>query len=75
MSTKERPRVVFLAETHQKRVLPKILKLSWFEHHFQAPDSSKARGVTIVISKNIQLQNPEIFEDPHGRYIFLNCSI
>lgn len=74
MLTKERPGVVFLQETHQKRILPKILKSSWFEHHFQAPGSSKARGVAIVFSKNIQLQNPKVIADPRGRYIFFNCS-
>lgn len=73
--TKERPGVVFLQETHQKKVLPKILKSNSFDLHFQAPNSSKARGVAIVFSKHIPLHNPEVLADPRGRYIFLNCSI
>lgn len=72
--TKERPGVVFLQEAHQKKVLPRLLKSSWFDHHFQAPESSKAQGVSIIIAKHIPLHNPEILADPRGRYIFLNCS-
>lgn len=68
--TKERPGAVFLQEMAQKSVLPKVLKSLWFGHHFQPPESSKARGVVIIISKNIQLQNPKVLKDPRGRYLF-----
>lgn len=51
--TKERPGVVFLQETHQKKILPRLLKSTWFDLHFQAPGSSKAREVAIVISKHV----------------------
>lgn len=73
--TKERPGVVFLQETHQKRVLSRLLKSSWFEHQFQAPGSSKARGVAIMVSKHIPLQNPVVYADLKGRFVLLNCSI
>lgn len=64
--TKERPNVLFLQETHQKRSMVTLLKTKWFEYQYYAGGSSKVRGVAIAISKGMQVQNSSVLCDPRG---------
>lgn len=69
--TKVRPSVIFLQETHQKKALPRLIKSNWFPHEYQAPGSSKARGVAILFSKTLPIRDPVCQKDPTGCYIFV----
>lgn len=75
---RERPDVVFLQETHIKSLdpaSPYVLKSKWFPHQHAAFGSSKARGVVILIAKNLQFTFSNSLADPRGRYLFVNCVI
>lgn len=72
---KEHPDVVFLQETHIKLLTSRILSSNRYVHQFHAPGTSKARGVAILISKDLQVSVSAIFSDPDGRFLFVNCKI
>lgn len=58
---REHPDVVFLQETHIKSLDPAnpyVLKSQWFPHQNAAFGSSKARGVAILIGKNLLFLTP-----------------
>lgn len=72
---KERPDVVFLQETHIKRLTSRILSSNRYVHQFHAPGTSKAKGVAILISKDLQVSVSDTLSDPEGRFLFVNCKI
>lgn len=69
--SKEKTHIVCLQETHYKKKVNNVLKSPLFCLAFQAPGSSKARGVAILIAKNFPFQEKEIKIDPSGRYILV----
>lgn len=75
---RERPDVVLLQETHVKSfdpASPYILKSRWFPHQYAAFGTSKARGVAILIAKDLQFTFSDSLVDLKGRYLFVNCVI
>lgn len=68
---KEHPDFVFLQETHFKPSGSCHLHSDRFVHQFHAPGTSKARGVAVLISKNLQVTISNSLIDPKGRYVFL----
>lgn len=73
--TKEKPNILFLQETHQKKSSCTLLKLRWFEHQYLVPGSSKSRGVAIALSKGMQVRDVNCLNDDQGRYLFVNCKL
>ena len=55
---------MFLQETHIKHTTKGKLKVSWVDQQYEANFSSKARGVAILIRKNVPTIN-----DPNGRFL------
>lgn len=51
------------------------LKRGWIGQVFASSFNSKARGVAILITKNIPLTVQDTISDPLGRYILINCQI
>lgn len=67
--------VIFLQETHKTTAQTDIFKCKKFSLQMQAPGTSKARGVAILISAALR---PELLSsecDPTGRYLFLNVKL
>ena len=48
--------IMFLQETHIKHTTKGKLKVSWVDQQYEANFTTKARGVAILIRKNIPLQ-------------------
>lgn len=63
--------VAFLQETHIRPFEQKRLRCSWADQIFQSTFSSKARGVAIIIRKNIPFKHISTLCDPNGRYIIV----
>lgn len=72
---KECPDIVFLQETHIKSLTSRFLSSNRFLHQFHAPGLSKARGVVVLILKNLQFSVLSTYSDPEGRFIFINCMV
>lgn len=73
--SKEKPNVLFLQETHQKKNNVHLLKSKWFELQYLAGGSSKARGVAIDFLKGMQLRSSTVLRNHRGRYVFVKCYI
>lgn len=69
---KSRAEIVFLQETHLKKVLDPLLKTKRFGTQAQAPGTSKSRGVAILISPRLRPQILAQMVDLQGRFLFLN---
>lgn len=69
--------ITFLQETHIGPSDQHRLRANWISQVFQAPFTHKARGVAILIRKNIHFCLESMIPDPHGRYIMftgkINC--
>lgn len=63
--------VLFLQETHIRPSEQKRLRCSWADKIYQSTFSSKARGVAIIIRKNIDFKHISTLCDPNGRYIIV----
>lgn len=63
--------VSFLQETHIRPSEQERLRCSWANQIFQSTFSSKARGVAIIIRKNIPFKHISTLCDPNGRYIIV----
>lgn len=66
---KQNPEVVFLQDLKSSEI--SVLKTKKFSRQFQAPGSSKARGVAILLSNSLRFQISDIKSDSDGRYLFL----
>lgn len=66
---------LFLQETHIKHTEALKLKCSWIGQIFQSTFSAKARGVAILIKKNIPFQHISTKTDPNGRFIIVTGTI
>lgn len=67
---KHKPDVVFLQETHLKKAALPVLKSNKFIRQYQAPDTSKALGVAILISNAIRFHCTGIETDPGKIYLY-----
>lgn len=65
--------IVFLQETHIKLLTSCILSSNRLLHQFHAPGSSKACGVAILLSKDLQFSVLDTLSDAEG--IFVHCVI
>ena len=67
--------IAFLQETHLTTQEHKKLRREWVGHVLSSSFNSKARGVAILINKNIPVTIGETIIDPAGRYVLVNCQI
>lgn len=66
----ERPDIVFLQETLIKLLTYWILSSNKLLHQFHAPGSSKARGVAILISKDLHFSVLGILSDTEDLFFW-----
>lgn len=64
--------ILFLQETHIAVGQERKLRASWISQVYQAPFSSKARGVAILFRKGISFQLDSMTTDSHGRYVMIS---
>lgn len=71
LMNKLNPDILMIQETHIRKSLKLILntKRSPFQYH--ATGSSKSRGNSILINRNVQFQALDIKVDKRGRFIFV----
>lgn len=67
--------IAFLQETHLTAQEHNKLRRDWVGHVVSSFFNTKARGVAILINKNIPVTNGETIIDPSGRYVLVNCQI
>lgn len=69
---KGRPNFVFLQETHFKtNHIPRLTDSYFTEAHHATNNTSKSKGVSILISKDAKFESTDKLVDPEGRFIFL----
>lgn len=69
------PAIVFLSETHFLKEKLHLLQKPWVGHAFHSVYSSHARGVSILIHRQIPFRCGRSLIDPDGRFICLDCFI
>lgn len=67
--------IAFIQETHLTAQEHKKLKRGWIGQVFSSSFNSKARGVAILVNKNIPITVQETIDDPLGRYVLINSLI
>ncbi len=67
--------IIFLQETHIKPSDQCRLKSKWFSDVYQSTFSSEARGVAILLKKNVLFQLSDFTTDPAGRYLIVSGNI
>lgn len=67
--------IAILQESHLKNNTNILLKSSYFPTWFAAPGTNKSRGVMILISKHIDFVHTKTFQDPNGRFLFVNGTL
>ena len=67
--------VAFLSETHLRQASVSGLQRGWVSQVFHSKFDARARGVAILINKNIAFQPTEVISDPNGRYIIVTGQI
>lgn len=69
---KGRPNFVFLQETNFKtNHIPRLTDHYFIEAHHATNDSSKSKGVSILIGKEAKFKLTDKLVDPEGRFPFL----
>lgn len=63
--------IAFIQETHMRPSEQARLKCNWAGHVFQSTFSSKARGVAIIIKKNIPFRHINTISDINGRFLIV----
>ena len=63
--------IAFLQETHIRPSERNRLRCRWADQIFQSAFSSKARGVAIIIKKNIDFKHVSTISDPNGRFLIV----
>ncbi len=63
--------VIFLQETHLKNDAHNKIRARWINQVFHSRFSAKARGVAIIISKNVTFLHKSTVADKEGRYILV----
>lgn len=67
--------IIFLQETHIKHSEQWRLKCRWVSQIYQSTFSSKARGVAILIRRNVPFVHISTISDPNGHYLIVSGSI
>lgn len=67
--------ILFLQETHLCKDKEYKLKPNWISQVYHAPFTTKARGVAILIHKNVPFILKSKVIDPNGRYILISGHI
>uniref|UniRef100_A0AAX7UEF8 exodeoxyribonuclease III n=1 Tax=Astatotilapia calliptera TaxID=8154 RepID=A0AAX7UEF8_ASTCA len=67
--------VIFLQETHRNINNQQTLRAKWISQVYQAPFTSKARGVAILFKKNVSFCPDSVVADPYGRYLIVTGQI
>lgn len=67
--------ILFLQETHIKHSCAHRLRCRWIGQMYHSTFSSKARGVSILIRKNIPFQHLSTKQDINGRYLIVTGTI
>lgn len=63
---------VFLQENHMRTKHQSCFKCAWVSQIFQSTFSSKARGVAVLIGKNIEFSFTNVINDMNGRYLIVS---
>ena len=63
--------IVFLQETHLRIEDHLRLHCPWVSKVFHSNFNSKARGVAILINKNVQFSSTDVIADRNGRYLIV----
>ena len=63
--------IIFLQETHLRIADQTRLRKPWIGQVFHSSFNSKSRGVSILISKELQFSASNVISDPHGRYVIV----
>ena len=61
--------IYFLQETHLKTSEISLIKRPWMSHIFHSKFTARARGATIIVSKNITFELTNSIEDLNGRFV------
>lgn len=67
--------IIFLQETHIKHAEQWRLKCNWTSQIYQSTFSSKARGVAILIRRNVPFEHILTISDPNGRHLIVTGHI
>lgn len=67
--------VAFLQETHLRVKDRHRVKPPWAEYYFHSNFDSRARGVAILIHKNLHFSTTKVIADKNGRYLIIVGSI
>ena len=67
--------IIFIQETHLLKTEVKKIKRNWIEYMYHSTFSSKARGVAILIRKNIPFICGRVTTDPNGRFIAVSGNL
>lgn len=67
--------ILFLQETHWKDITRPIFNSKRFSTQLLAGDSSKSRGVALLISSKLRSTVTAVQADPKGRFLFANMPL
>uniref|UniRef100_A0A3B5KZT9 exodeoxyribonuclease III n=1 Tax=Xiphophorus couchianus TaxID=32473 RepID=A0A3B5KZT9_9TELE len=67
--------IAFIQETHLTDIEHLKLRRDWVGHVFYSSFSSKARGVALLINKNLTFRLNYMENDGFGRFILVDCVI
>lgn len=67
--------IIYLQETHLRTSHQPVFKTHRFPIQLQAPGSSKARGMAVLISSKLRVVVQDQMIDPEGRFLFANVHI
>lgn len=65
----------FIQETHLTMQEHKKLRREWIGQVFSSSFNSRARGVAVLINKNLPITIQETITDPLGQYVLIHCQI
>lgn len=69
------PPIICLSETHLLKNKSHLLQKPWVGHSYHSVYSSRAKGVTILVHRQIPFCCLNSLIDSEGRFICLDCSI
>lgn len=67
--------IAFIQETHLTDLEHMKLRRDWVGHVFYSSFSSKARGVALLVNKNLRFKLNSIETDKCGRLVLIDCVI
>lgn len=72
---KHNPHVCVLQGTHLVRSKTLSLKKPWVGHHYHSTYSNFARGVSVLVLKNLPFKLLDLILDPEGRFVMVYALI